>query len=137
MNRKHRRQGGFTLIEILVVLVIIGFLTTIVAVNVMDQGYKGALTKVKSDFRNYEAALDLYKLDNFSYPTSEEGLASLVPKYVKKLQKDPWGRDYLYSNPGDHGGDYDIYSLGSDGASGGEKEKQDLGNWNIQDIKAG
>ena len=135
MNARRRKQGGFTLIEILVVLVIIGFLTTIVAVNVMDQGYKGALAKVRSDIRNIEAGLDLYKLDKFSYPTTEEGLNVLVPKYIKKLQKDPWGKDYLYANPGDHGGDFDLYSLGSDGATGGSEEKQDLGNWNIQDIK--
>lgn len=137
MKRKRSAQSGFTLIEVLVVLVIIGLMTSIVAVNYLDKVDDGALTKVKTDLRNIEQGLTLYRLDKFRYPTTEEGLQSLVPKYITSLTKDPWDREYLYASPGENGGEFDVYSLGKDGAQGGEGINADMGNWNINDIKKG
>ncbi len=134
MKRLARAQSGFTLIEILVVLIIIGFLTAAVAVNYMGRIDEGARTKVKADLRSIEQGLNLYRLDNYRYPTTEEGLVILVPEYISKLTRDPWNRDYLYANPGEHGLDFDIYTLGRDGAQGGEDIDMDLGNWNIDNI---
>jgi general secretion pathway protein G len=134
MKRLARVQSGFTLIEILVVLIIIGFLTAAVAVNYMGRIDEGARTKVKADLRSIEQGLNLYRLDNYRYPTTEEGLVILVPEYISKLTRDPWNRDYLYANPGEHGLDFDIYTLGRDGAQGGEDIDKDLGNWNIDSI---
>ena len=136
MKRLARVQSGFTLIEILVVLIIIGFLTAAVAVNYMCRIDEGARTKVKADLRSIEQGLNLYRLDNYRYPTTEEGLVILVPEYISKLTRDPWNRDYLYANPGEHGLDFDIYTLGRDGAQGGEDIDKDLGNWNIDSINA-
>ena len=116
MKRLSRAQSGFTLIEILVVLIIIGFLTAAVAVNYMGRIDEGARTKVKADLRSIEQGLNLYRLDKYRYPTTEEGLAILVPEYISKLTSDPWNRDYLYANPGEHGLELDIYTLGRDGA---------------------
>ena len=95
---------------------------------------EGARTKVKADLRSIEQGLNLYRLDNYRYPTTEEGLVILVPEYISKLTRDPWNRDYLYANPGEHGLDFDIYTLGRDGAQGGEDIDKDLGNWNIDSI---
>jgi general secretion pathway protein G len=134
MKRLARVQSGFTLIEILVVLIIIGFLTAAVAVNYMGRIDEGARTKVKADLRSIEQGLNLYRLDNYRYPTTEEGLVILVPEYISKLTRDPWNRDYLYANPGTHGLEFDIYTLGRDGAQGGEDIDMDLGNWNIDSI---
>ena len=134
MKRLARVQSGFTLIEILVVLIIIGFLTAAVAVNYMGRIDEGARTKVKADLRSIEQGLNLYRLDNYRYPTTEEGLVILVPEYISKLTRDHWNRDYLYANPGEHGLDFDIYTLGRDGAQGGEDIDKDLGNWNIDSI---
>lgn len=135
MKRPARVQSGFTLIEILVVLIIIGFLTAAVAVNYMGRIDEGARTKVKADLRSIEQGLNLYRLDKYRYPTTEEGLAILVPEYISKLTSDPWNRDYLYANPGEHGLEFDIYTLGRDGAQGGEGIDVDLGNWNIDTIR--
>jgi general secretion pathway protein G len=96
---------------------------------------EGARTKVKADLRSIEQGLNLYRLDKYRYPTTEEGLAILVPEYISKLTSDPWNRDYLYANPGEHGLEFDIYTLGRDGAQGGEGIDMDLGNWNIDTIK--
>jgi general secretion pathway protein G len=135
MKRLSRAQSGFTLIEILVVLIIIGFLTAAVAVNYMGRIDEGARTKVKADLRSIEQGLNLYRLDKYRYPTTEEGLDILVPEYISKLTSDPWNRDYLYSSPGEHGLEFDIYTLGRDGTQGGEGIDMDLGNWNIDTIK--
>jgi len=137
------KQQGFTLIEIIVVVVIIGILATFVAPKFMGKTDTARITKAKSDILSLESALDLYKLDNFTYPTTDQGLEALisVPSsdpiptnwqkggYIKKLQKDPWQRDYLYLSPGEHG-ELDIYSLGADGVEGGEDANADIGNWN-------
>lgn len=140
-------QTGFSLIEIMVVLVIIGLLVAIVAPNVLDRADDARLQKVQADFKNIETALKLYRLDNFSYPTTEQGLQALVEQptmepaprnyksggYLEQLPLDPWGRPYLYLRPGEQsGGDYDIYTLGADGITGGEEQDADIGNWRIE-----
>jgi len=137
------KQQGFTLIEIIVVVVIIGILATFVAPKFMGKTDTARITKAKSDILSLESALDLYKLDNFTYPTTDQGLDALINPptsdpvptnwqkggYIKKLQKDPWQRDYQYLSPGEHG-EVDIYSLGADGIEGGEGANADIGNWN-------
>ena len=136
------RQQGFTLIEIIVVVVIIGILATFIAPKFLGRTDEARVVKAKQDIQALESALDLYKLDNYTYPTTEQGLDSLINQptsdpvptnwksggYIKKLQKDPWQRDYLYLYPGEHS-EYDIYSLGADGVEGGEGPNQDIGNW--------
>lgn len=136
-------QTGFTLIEILVVLVILGLLIAIVAPNVMDRLPEAQVTKAKADIRAMESALNLYKLDNFNYPSTDQGLESLISKpagspeprnwkqYMDRLPKDPWGNDYQYMSPGTKG-DIDIFSFGADGNPGGQEENADIGNWNLQ-----
>lgn len=136
------RQLGFTLIEIIVVVVIIGILATFIAPKFLGRTDEARVVKAKQDIQALESALDLYKLDNYTYPTTEQGLDALVNQptsdpvpsnwksggYIKKLHKDPWQRDYLYLYPGEQG-EYDIYSLGADGIEGGEGPNQDIGNW--------
>lgn len=142
MKISSSKQQGFTLIEIIVVVVIIGILATFVAPKFMGKTDTARITKAKSDILSLESALDLYKLDNFTYPTTDQGLEALITMpssdpaptnwqqggYIKKLQKDPWQRDYLYLSPGEHG-EIDIYSLGADGVEGGEGSNADIGNW--------
>ncbi len=141
-----KRQSGFTLIEIMVVLVIIGILTALVALNVGDEPGKARIVKARSDIRVLENALDTYKIDNFRYPSQEQGLRALINKpdgdpepknykkggYIKHLEKDPWDNDYQYLNPGEHG-EIDILSLGADGEVGGEGDNADIGNWDEED----
>ena len=146
MNHKPSKyQTGFTLIEIMVVVVILGILAAVVVPRIMDNPDKARVTKAQQDIRAMESALDLYRLDNFNYPTTDQGLEALVSKpgsspeppnwksggYLKKLPTDPWGNPYVYLSPGQHG-EVDIYSLGKDGAPGGEGVSADIGNWNIQ-----
>ena len=139
---KVNKNSGFSLIEILVVLVIMGLLVSIVAPAVLDNVDDANVQKVRADFKNIETALKLYRLDNFGYPTSEQGIQALVEKpsiepiprkykssgYLEKLPQDPWGREYLYLSPGESK-DYDLYSLGADGVRGGEGQNKDLTNW--------
>ena len=140
----NRFARGFTLIEIMVVVVIIGILVGIVAPNIMKRTETAKLVKAKQDIRSIETALDLYRMDNFYYPTTEQGLEALVrpPQsepparnwqeggYLKRLPKDPWGRDYQYLSPGING-EVDIFSLGRDGRPDGEGLDADIGNWNL------
>jgi general secretion pathway protein G len=137
-----KRQSGFTLIEIMVVVVIIGILASVVVPRIMDNPDKARVAKAKSDIQALGGALDIYRLDNYVYPNTEQGLEALVTQpttspeppnwkqggYIKKLSKDPWGNAYLYLSPGEHG-DVDIYSLGADGAPGGEGPNADIGSW--------
>lgn len=137
-----KKQAGFTLIEVMVVVAILAILAAVVVPNLMDNPDKARVVKAKADIQTLEAALDMYKLDNFNYPSTDQGLESLVSApsgepaapnwraggYIKSLPKDPWGRDYLYLSPGSHGA-VDIYSLGADGQDGGEGVNADLGNW--------
>lgn len=148
MNRQRTPQRGFSLVEILVVLVIIGLLVSIVAPNVLRRADEARVQKVKADFKNIETALKLYRLDNFAYPSTEQGLQALVEKpaidpipnnwkqggYLETTPVDPWGRPYLYLQPAEFGsGEYDIYSLGADGVTGGEDQNADIGNWQKED----
>jgi general secretion pathway protein G len=145
--RQHtaRNQRGFTLIEIMVVVIIIGLLAAVVVPNFLGNVDKARVTKAKQDIQAIETALTMYKLDNFNYPNGEAGLKALVEKpndpnvknwrpggYLEhgRLPKDPWGNEYLYQYPGTHG-DVDIYSLGADGQPGGEGINADIGNWNL------
>jgi general secretion pathway protein G len=139
------RQRGFTLIEIMVVVVIIGLMAAVITTTVMSKVDEARVSKAKQDLHALEAALDLYKLDNVNYPTTDQGLKALVEKpadpnlvnwnpagYVKRLSKDPWGGEYKYEYPGTHGGQFDLYTLGADKQVGGEKSNADIGNWNLE-----
>jgi general secretion pathway protein G len=140
-----RRLRGFTLIEIMVVVIIIGLLAAVVVPQFLGRVDDARVAKAKQDIQAMETALTLFKLDNFKYPTTDQGLAALSTKpgdasvrnwraggYLKKVNKDPWGNDYQYLLPGTHG-EYDLYSLGADGQPGGEDADADIGNWNIGD----
>jgi len=122
---------GFTLIEVMVVVVILGILAAIIVPKVMDRPDTARVVKAQSDIRAIESALNLYRLDNFNYPTTDQGLEALVPKYIDRLSKDPWGNPYLYLSPGLHG-DVDVYTLGADGLQGGSGKNADIGNWNAE-----
>lgn len=136
------RQTGFSLIEIMVVIVIIGLLVGIVAPNVIGRADEARLQKVQADFKAIQTALKMYRIDNFVYPSTEQGLEALASKptlapvprnwksggYLESLQMDPWGRPYLYLSPGD-ARDYDIYTLGADGIAGGEGNNADISVW--------
>lgn len=135
-------QRGFSLIEILVVMVIIGILVSLVAPSVLNRVDDARLQKVTADFKAIESALSIYHLDNFTYPSTDQGLQALVTRpdgqpearnwkkggYLKELPMDPWGREYLYLSPGENGTQFDIYTLGADGISGGEDQNADMIN---------
>ena len=140
---KARNNRGFTLLEIIVVVAIIAILASYIAPKIAGRVDDARISKAKSDIRVLESSLELYKLDNFLYPSNEQGLEALVNKpageaarnwrdggYIKKLNKDPWGNDYRYAYPGSNG-EFDVYSLGADNAVGGEGEAADIGNWNL------
>ena len=139
-----RQQSGFSLIEIMVVLVIIGLLVSIVAPNVLDQADDARIKKVHADFSAIETALSMYRLNNYNYPTSEQGLQALVQRptidpiptnwkkggYLKDMPLDPWQRPYLYLSPAEFSDDeFEIYTLGADGINGGEDQNADIGSW--------
>ncbi len=148
MLKMKRHQGGFSLLEIMVVVVIIGILVATIAPTLFGETEKARLTRVKVDIAALEDALERYKLDNFNYPTTDQGLEALVTKsnlppepkhykqggYVRRMQKDPWGYDYQYITPG-QAGPFDIFTLGADGEAGGEGENMDIGNWNLAELE--
>jgi general secretion pathway protein G len=133
---------GFTLIELMVVIVIIGLLSTFVVLNVLPSQDKAMVEKAKADIALLEQAIEMYRLDNLSYPTVEQGLEALVKApdglaqperyrkdgYVKRLPEDPWGSPYQYVYPGERG-TFDVYSLGANRRLGGEGLDADVGNW--------
>jgi general secretion pathway protein G len=142
-----RRESGFTLIEIMVVLVIIAIMTALIAPNILGQVKEARVTAAKQDIRTLETALDFFEMENFRYPTTDMGLEALVKKpddpairnwrtggYLRAttVPKDPWGNEYRYMQPGTKGGAYDLYSLGADGEVGGEGFDADIGSWNMQ-----
>lgn len=146
MNKTSYRASsrGFTLIEIMVVVVIIGLLAAIVAPKILGRTDDARVAKAKQDIRALESSLELYKLDNFTYPSTQQGLEALVaqpsgepqPKnykqggYIKSLPTDPWGNPYQYLQPGVKS-EMDIFSLGADNRPGGEGSAADIGNWNL------
>ena len=137
------KQRGFSLIEIMVVVVILGILASIVVPQIIHRPDEARIVKAKQDVLAIQNALDLYKIDNGVYPATDQGLMALVEKptshpvprdwktYLKSLPKDPWGRDYLYLNPGQHGG-YDVFTLGADGQPGGTGINAEIGNWDAK-----
>ena len=136
----RRIQAGFTLIELMVVLVIIGVLAALIVPNVLDRADDARATAARTDVNNVMQALKLYRLDNQRYPSSEQGLSALVSRptagaippnwkpYLEKLPSDPWGRPYQYLNPGVKG-EIDVMSFGADGQPGGEGKNADIGSW--------
>ena len=142
---KKNTEKGFTLIEIMVVIIILGILASYVAVKLTGQTEEARRTQAKVQIETFRTALDLYKLDNGSYPTTEQGLQALVspptvgklPRkwreggYIHKLPKDPWGNEYIYLSPGLHG-DFDIMSYGDDNEPGGEGKDADVNSWETE-----
>ena len=139
-----KRQKGFTLIEIMVVVVIIGLLATLVLPRVLGRQDEAFVAKAKADIRALSSALKLYKLDNFNFPSTDQGLEALISKpsgvpaskhwkkggYIDRLPADPWGGSYQYLSPGEKM-EFDLWSHGSDGQLGGEEVSADVGNWNL------
>lgn len=142
---KIKKHHGFTLIEVMIVVVILGILASIIVPKIMGRPDEARAARAKQDIRAIGAALDLYRLDNFSYPTTEQGLEALITKpsglpeganwkkggYLDSFPNDPWDKPYAYIYPGAHG-DYDLYSLGADGVEGGSDVGADITNWDVK-----
>ena len=142
--RKFKTVRGFTLIELMIAVVIIGILAAIIAPNVIGRLNDAKVSAAKQDVATLVQTLTMYKLDNSRFPSGEQGLKALVEKpviaplpnnwrtggYIPRLPNDPWGNPYQLSNPGLHG-DIDVYSFGADGKAGGEGEGADIGSWNL------
>ena len=143
VSRALRTSRGFTLIEIMVVVVIIGLLAAVIVPQVVNKVDEARVTRAKADIASIESALTIFRLDNSKYPTTEQGLTSLTTQptdpsirnwrpggyLTKKVGKDPWGNEYQYVYPGTHGSEYDLFSLGADNQPGGEGTSTDIGNW--------
>ena len=141
---KHPSQKGFTLIEIMIVVVILSILASLIIPRIMNRPDQARVVKAQQDMRALESALNMYRLDNYYYPTTNQGLQALVSMpagqpepanwqqaYLDKLPKDPWGQPYLYLMPGKHG-DFDLFTHGADRRKGGEESDADLGNWELE-----
>ncbi len=138
-NIKPMRQIGFTLIEILIAITIISIFAAGIGLSLFGNVDKALVTRAQQDIQQLESALDIYRLDNFRYPSQAAGLNALVTRpaeargwsgpYIKSLPKDPWGSDYQYRNPGTKGQQIDIFSFGADSAEGGGELNADIGNW--------
>ena len=147
MFKALQENRGFTLIELMVVIVILSLLAVLVGPKIIGRTDDAKITAAKDQIRNIETALKLYKLDSGMYPSTEQGLQALVSKpttgkiptkykdegYLenKNVPKDPWGNDYVYLSPGEHG-DYDLYSFGADGTRGGEGKNADIVSWDLK-----
>jgi len=145
MSQIGHRRKGFTLIEVLVVVVILGILATVIVPRIMGRPEEARRTKAMMDIKSIETSLNLYRIDSGSFPSTEQGLIALVEKpttgviprkwridgYLKKLPKDPWGGDYVYLSPGSSG-DYDLSSYGPDGEKGGEGKFADINSWELE-----
>ena len=141
---KRRVQNGFTLIELMVVIVIIGILATVVVINVLPDVDRAAETRAKADIAALETALTSYRADQMAFPSSTQGLAALRSPpadlanpdryrpggYLTRLPDDPWGHPYQYASPG-RAGPFDVWSMGPDGKSGPGADQDDIGNWNL------
>ncbi len=128
--RRDDGEEGFTLVELMVVIVIIGLLATVVIINVLPATDKAAITKARADVSVLEQGVEMYRLNKLRYPNGSEGLQAVTAEgYVKRLPKDPWGNAYRYAQPGRDGRQFDIYSYGADGREGGEGQDADIGNW--------
>jgi general secretion pathway protein G len=144
MKSTHTVARGFTLIEVMIVIVILGVLAALIVPKIMSRPDEARIVAAKQDIATIVQALKLYKLDNIRYPTTDQGLMALVKKpttppeppnwkgngYLEKLPKDPWGHPYQYLQPGLHG-DFDVMSYGADGAPGGEGNDADIGSWDL------
>ena len=136
-------RQGFTLVELMVVIVIIGLLATVVAINVLPSQDRAMVGKARADISVLEQAVETYRLDNLAFPTDQQGLEALVSApadlarperyreggYIRRLPTDPWGNPYQYRRSSAHGGQFDVFSFGADGKAGGEGDDADLGNW--------
>ena len=143
-SSRHRNSRGFTLIELMIAVVIIGILAAIIAPNVIGRLHDAKVSAAKQDVATLAQSLAMYKLDNGRFPTGEQGLKALVEKpvsapqpnnwrsggYIARLPNDPWGNPYQFTNPGLHG-DIDVFSMGADAKPGGEGEGADIGSWNL------
>lgn len=141
-HRPRPRSAGFTLIELMVVIVIIGLLATVVMINVLPSQDRAMAEKARADVALLEQAIETYRLDNLTYPRTEQGLQALLQApaglarperyrkggYIRRLPADPWGNPYQFRIPGQRGA-FDVYSFGADGTAGGEGENADIGNW--------
>lgn len=146
MKTLNKKQKGFTLLEVMVVIVILGILASFVVPNLLGNKEKADQQKAVTDIVSLENALDMYKLDNGSYPTTDQGIEALVTEptpaprnyrsggYIKRLPADPWGNDYQYLNPGEHGA-MDVFTLGADNQVGGEGPNSEIGNWNLDNFQ--
>lgn len=140
--QQARRARGFTLIELIVAVAILAILATLIVPRLLGRVDDAQVAKARTDVAALATALNLYKLDNYTYPSTDQGLQALVARptgqpearnwkaggYIERLPKDPWGRDYQYLSPGQHG-EFDVWSNGRDGRGGGEGADADLGNW--------
>jgi general secretion pathway protein G len=144
ISRTLRNSRGFTLIEIMVVVVIIGLLAAFILPNVFGNVEKAQINKAKHDIQALETALTMYQLDNHKFPSTDLGLTALWQRpndptvrnwrkngYIKRISADPWGNPYQYIYPGTRGQEYDLFSFGADGQEGGEDANADIGNWNL------
>lgn len=141
-SRRRPAEAGFTLVEVMVVVVIIGLLATAVMINVLPSQDRAMKEKARTDVAVLEQAVETYRLENLTFPTSDQGLSALVTPppglsrpdryreggYIRRLPQDPWGNPYQYRYPGEHGR-FDVWSLGADGQQGGEGDDADIGNW--------
>ncbi len=126
----RQREAGFTLVELMVVIVIIGLLATVVVINVMPAQDTARMRKAEADIATLEQGIEMYRLNRMNYPSAGDGLQALVSEgFVKRLPDDPWGNPYRYAVPGRDGQPFDVYTYGADGREGGEGDDADIGNW--------